>query len=142
MVGFGAGKVLAVGGSKVLSAFSRDAVEGAEESAASSVASACSVNSFTRTTPVLMADGKQKPIEQIKVGDRVKATDPGTGQTENHSFTKVIAHCGKHTMVDIRLADGTVITATDRHPFWDASTARFTYAIDLKAGENVSTTGR
>jgi len=58
MVGFGAGKVLAAGGSKVIGAFARDAAEGAEESAASSVARACSVNSFTGTTPVLMASGK------------------------------------------------------------------------------------
>jgi hypothetical protein len=35
MVGFGAGKVLAAGGSKVISAFARDAAEGAESSTAS-----------------------------------------------------------------------------------------------------------
>jgi hypothetical protein len=139
VVGFGAGKVLAAGGSKVIGAFARDAAEGAEESAASSVARACSINSFTGSTPVLMANGKQKPIKQVKVGDKVKATDPGTGQTDSHTVTKVIVHGGKHTMVDIKLADGTSITTTDRHPFWDASTRRFAYAIDLKAGEQVST---
>jgi hypothetical protein len=139
MVGFGAGKVLAAGGSKVISAFARDAAEGAEESAATSVARACSVNSFTGTTPVLMASGKQKPIKQVKIGDKVKATDPGTGETENRTVSKLIVHDGKHTMVDIRLADGTKITATDRHPFWDASARRFAYAIDLRAGERVST---
>jgi RHS repeat-associated protein len=139
VVGFGAGKVLAAGGSKVIGAFARDAAEGAEESAASSVARACSINSFTGSTPVLMANGKQKPIKQVKVGDKVKATDPGTGQTDSHTVTKVIVHGGKHTMVDIKLADGTSITTTDRHPFWDASTRRFSYAIDLKAGEQVST---
>jgi RHS repeat-associated protein len=139
MLGYGAGKVLAAGGSKVISAFARDAAEGTEESVASSAARACSLNSFTGITPVTMATGKQKPIKQIKVGEKVKATDPGTGETESHTVTKVIVHGGKHTMVDVRLADGSRLTATDRHPFWDASTARFTYATDLKVGDQVST---
>ncbi len=77
----------------------------------------------------------------MKIGDKVKATDPGTGETENRTVSKLVVHGGKHTMVDIRLADGTKITATDRHPFWDGSTRRFAYAIDLRAGERVSTAG-
>ena len=40
-------------------------------------------------------------------------------------------------MVDVALEDGSLITATDRHPFWDASTGEFTYAIDLEEGELV-----
>ena len=75
----------------------------------------------------------------MKIGDKVKATDPGTGETENRTVSKLVVHGGKHTMVDIRLTDGTKITATDRHPIWDASTARFTYATDLKVGDQVST---
>lgn len=34
------------------------------------------LNSFTGDTPVTMADGSKKPIDQIKVGDKVLATDP------------------------------------------------------------------
>jgi hypothetical protein len=40
-------------------------------------------------------------------------------------------------MVDVHLADGTTITATDRHPFWDATTGKFTYAMDLRPGNRV-----
>jgi hypothetical protein len=40
-------------------------------------------------------------------------------------------------MVDVHLADGTTITATDRHPFWDATAGEFTYAIDLRPGDKV-----
>jgi hypothetical protein len=40
-------------------------------------------------------------------------------------------------MVDVHLADGTTITATDRHPFWDATTGKFTYALDLRPGDMV-----
>ena len=43
-------------------------------------------------------------------------------------------HSGKHTMVDVQLADGSMITATDRHPFWEATTGEFTYAMDLRRG--------
>jgi hypothetical protein len=40
-------------------------------------------------------------------------------------------------MVDVTLADGTTLTATDHHPFWDATTSQFTYAIDLQVGDQV-----
>src|SRR4051794_28436660 len=33
-------------------------------------------NSFTATTPVLMADGDDEPIADVRVGDQVVATDP------------------------------------------------------------------
>jgi hypothetical protein len=42
-------------------------------------------------------------------------------------------------MVDVGLADGTVIEATDGHPFWDVTTGAFTDAIDLQPGELVLT---
>ncbi|MFV2088989.1 hypothetical protein, partial [Micromonospora sp. LOL_021] len=38
-------------------------------------------NSFAPGTNVLMADGTTKPIEQVKPGDTVIATDPETGTT-------------------------------------------------------------
>jgi hypothetical protein len=141
MVGYGAGKVLAAGGSKVIGMLGREAEEAGAggSTAASTAARACSLNSFTGTTPVTMADGKQKPIKQVKVGDTVRANDPQTGETAAKRVAKVIVHGGRHTMVDVQLADGSRLTATDRHPFWDASTARFTYATDLKVGEQVST---
>jgi hypothetical protein len=42
-------------------------------------------------------------------------------------------------MVDLGFADGSVLTTTDGHPFWNASTGEFTDAIDLEAGELVLT---
>jgi RHS repeat-associated protein len=110
----------------------------AEESGSlASAARTCSVNSFTGATLVTMADGSKKPIHDVKVGDKVLATDPETGQTAARPVTKLIVHSGKHTMVDVHLADGSTITATDRHPFWDATTGEFTYAIDLRPGDKV-----
>lgn len=100
-------------------------------------AQSCSVNSFTAATPILLASGVEVPISKIHVGDKVLATDPQTGQTEARPVTNVIVHGGEHTMVDVTLADGTGLTATNHHPFWDATTHRFTYAIDLRVGGQV-----
>jgi Pretoxin HINT domain len=112
------------------------AAEGAESGLASA-ARTCSVNSFTAATLITMADGSKKPIKDVKVGDRVLATDPETGETAARPVTRLIRHGGKHTMVDVGLADGSTISATDHHPFWDATTGEFTYAIDLRPGHQV-----
>jgi hypothetical protein len=40
-------------------------------------------------------------------------------------------------MVVLGLSDGSTITATDYHPFWDASTSTFTDAIDLPVGDQL-----
>jgi large repetitive protein len=94
-------------------------------------------NSFTAATPVLLADGHRKPISQIRVGDRVLATDPTTGLTAPRPVTATIQHGGPHRMVDIDLPDHTRITATDHHPFYDADTHHFVDAIDLHPGERL-----
>jgi hypothetical protein len=103
----------------------------------SDAAESCSVNSFTADTPVLLANGREEPIGKIEVGDKVLATDPKTGTTEARPVTKIIVHSGEHTMVDVTLTDGTMLTATDHHPFWDATTDQFAYAVDLHVGDRV-----
>jgi hypothetical protein len=86
-----------------------------------------------------MADGTSKPISEVEVGEEVLATDPETGQSAARPVAALIRHGGQHTMVDVGLADGTVIEATDGHPFWDVTTGAFTDAIDLQPGELVLT---
>ena len=49
----------------------------------------------------------------------------------------MIVHSGEYRIVDISLADGTKLTATNRHPLWDATTHRFTYPIDLRGGDQL-----
>jgi RHS repeat-associated protein len=39
-------------------------------------------HSFAPATRVLMSDGRLKPIGEVKLGDKVMATDPATGKTE------------------------------------------------------------
>jgi hypothetical protein len=40
-------------------------------------------------------------------------------------------------MIDIGLADGTVLDATDGHPIWDATANKFTDASNLRVGDQV-----
>ena len=121
------------------SAGSVAAAEGAEGAATTGLRDAAEscANSFTADTPVLMADGKEEPIANVKVGDKVLATDPETGRTEARPVTALIRHSGKHTMVDLTFDDGSKITTTDHHPFWDATTRTFTDAIELHVGDRV-----
>ncbi|HEY9388889.1 MAG TPA: polymorphic toxin-type HINT domain-containing protein [Mycobacteriales bacterium] len=94
------------------------------------VAEACpvkSVSSFVPGTMVLMADRTHKPIEQIKPGDKVLATDPATGQTVARTVVATRVSTGVKHLVGVTVAThglvtsqtGTV-TATDTHPFWVA----------------------
>ena len=112
------------------------AAEGAATSGLRDGAESC-LNSFTADTPVLMADRKEEPIADVKVGDMVLATDPETGRTEARPVSALIRHSGKHTMVDLTLSDGSKLTTTAHHLFWDATTRTFTDAIDLHVGDQI-----
>lgn len=110
----------------------------AEEGTAVSRAASC-LNSFTGDTPGTMADGSQKAIRDVKVGDKVLATDPEMGQTRAEPVVKLIRHSGAHAMVLITLVDGTVLDSTDGHPIWDATTGQFTDASGLHFGDKIET---
>lgn len=86
-----------------------------------------------------MADGSTKAIKDVKLGDWVLAKDPITGETEAKQVADLIRHSGLHTMVAVRLADGSTIDATDHHPFWVASRCEWVDAIDLAQGDVVIT---
>lgn len=98
---------------------------------------ACKLNSFTGDTPVTLADGTQIPIDELRVGDAVLATDPETGETQAKAISDVIVHGGQHTMVLVNLANGATIAATDKHPFWSETRATYVDAIDLHSGETL-----
>ncbi|GAA4053645.1 RHS repeat-associated core domain-containing protein [Actinomadura miaoliensis] len=124
---------------------------------------ACRRSSFVPGTAVVMADGTKKPINKVKVGDKVLASDPKTGKTEPRTVTDTITSRGKKNLVTIsvdqhgqkfwatrtstaeemaspakspqaKTSPGTLI-ATDEHPFWVAGDInRWTKAVDLKPG--------
>ena len=81
-----------------------------------------------------MADGSEKPIAEIKVGDKVRATDPATGETTSRTVERLIRTPDDKELVDLTLADGSVIKTTFHHPFWDETADAWTDAADLTSG--------
>ena len=71
---------------------------------------------FPAGTPVLMADGTTKPIEDVAVGDHVACTDPDTGQPTTSTVTRTFTH--EHTpTIRIRTSNGDLET-TPAHPLY------------------------
>lgn len=101
-----------------------------------------SCNCFLAGTDVLMADGKTKDIEDIKVGDKVLATDPRTGETSARKVTKLIVTDSDKEFNELSIAtpDGTEhLTATREHPFWSPSAHDWIQAGNLKPGMTLRT---
>ncbi|MEV8533938.1 ricin-type beta-trefoil lectin domain protein [Streptomyces sp. NPDC051211] len=106
----------------------------------------CPVNSFVPGTKVLMADGSTKPIEKVKAGDKVIATDPKSGESVARTVTAEIKGQGlKHLVkvtVDLDGKSGSKtaqVTATAGHPFWVPELGKWIDATDLTTGEWLQT---
>lgn len=107
-------------------------------------------NSFVPGTKVVMADGKAKRIERIKLGDKVKATDPLTGKTRPKRVVATIIGQGEKNLVALTIGvnhggkdRGTdtrhTITATAGHPFWLPVRGAWVSAGALLPGDQLST---
>lgn len=99
----------------------------------------CVSNSFVGGTRVLMADGSPKAIEDVKVGEKVLATDPETGKTAAKEVTAEILGKDSMNLVKVTLDSGgdsaISVTATDGHPFWVPELREWVDATDLKPGQ-------
>ncbi|MEU1734843.1 polymorphic toxin-type HINT domain-containing protein [Streptosporangium sp. NPDC020145] len=102
--------------------------------------------SFVPGTEVLMADGTRKPIEDVKVGDEVLATDPETGKTEARPVIALITGEDDKNLVQITVdTDGKegnktgLVIATEIHPFWVPELHRWVDARDLTPGMSLRT---
>jgi len=68
-------------------------------------------------TPVLMADGRTRPIRELEVGDRIYGTT-GTGRDQRYEPTTVLAHWSTvKRAYRVELADGTTLIASGDHRF-------------------------
>ncbi|MCW4384189.1 polymorphic toxin-type HINT domain-containing protein [Salinibacterium sp. SYSU T00001] len=90
--------------------------------------------SFAGATLVLLADGTQKPIDQIKIGDSVLASDPETGRQEAKPVQQVFVH--EDVVFDLSVGSETIVTTED-HPFWSVDESRFKRADELEVGDHV-----
>ncbi|MFG2999081.1 SpvB/TcaC N-terminal domain-containing protein [Streptomyces sp. NPDC048340] len=103
----------------------------------------CITNSFTGDTPVLMADGARKRIDEVEIGDQVIATDPQTGESGPRTVTRLITGYGEKSLVEIAVAnpDGSAgkVVATDGHPFWIPALGRWVDAGKITPGTLLQT---
>ena len=77
---------------------------------------------FVASTPVQMADGSTKPIQQVQVGDQVLSRDPQTSKEEAKTVTATIERHAP-SVVDITLHDARpgkaeTLTCTPEHPLY------------------------
>jgi hypothetical protein len=95
----------------------------------------CLVNSFPAGTPVLLADGTHRAIEQLVVGDRVLATNPATGETTARPIVSTFHHSAQ-SLLDIDLDGGGRLTTTGGHRLYVVGTGWKT-AANLRPGDRV-----
>ncbi|MEU9150046.1 ricin-type beta-trefoil lectin domain protein [Streptomyces sp. NPDC048417] len=93
---------------------SEDAVTGVVSRAFQQLKALCLKDSFPAGTPVLLADGTTKPIDEIGVGDAVLAADPATDITRSAPVTATYEHAADK-LLEITLADGGQIRTTPGH---------------------------
>ncbi|MER6786184.1 RHS repeat-associated core domain-containing protein [Streptomyces sp. NPDC000658] len=104
-------------------------------------------HSFLPGTKVLLANGKTKPIEKIKLGDKIKATDPKSGATTVREVVGTIVTEDDKHFVDLTIKGKSgkreTLVSTDTHPFWVDSEKAWYPAGDLEPGMRLHTaTGR
>ena len=142
--------------SSVMSGAASGAVFGGIGGAIGGVKGGGCKNSFAPATPILMADGTTRQIKDVKVGDKVTATDPTTGTTMAEPVTQL------HLNLDTELTDltlsatpepatkdaglrsaggirgpTTTLHTTAHHPFWDATDQRWANAGSLAPGHKL-----
>ncbi|MCP2309929.1 polymorphic toxin-type HINT domain-containing protein [Kitasatospora paracochleata] len=101
------------------------------------------LHSFPADTRVLMADGSAKPIGAVRIGDEVATAGPVTGEHTARPVTDTITTPDDRQFTRLTVSTGTgersTLTVTAHHPFWDATTGRWTDAADLRAGDHLAT---
>jgi hypothetical protein len=95
--------------------------------------------SFTGSTKVLLASGAAIPISQLKVGEKVLATNTKTGKTSPEPVTAVLVHDDTDLYdLTVQTAHGNaVIQTTSSHLFWNTTSHRWVKAADLIHGNHL-----
>lgn len=92
------------------------ALAGGAGGALSKVTGVARYGCFTADTPVVMADGSRKRIDQVRVGDRVLAHDAVTGGEVPATVERVFTHEDVPTL-RVSTTEG-VVETTATHPFY------------------------
>jgi hypothetical protein len=80
-------------------------------------------------------------ISKLRVGDKVLARNPKTGVNTSEVVTATMIHDDFDLMgIVVKTSTGTgTISATDLHPFWDATKNSWTVAENLVPGDELQT---
>ncbi|MFI9719701.1 polymorphic toxin-type HINT domain-containing protein [Streptomyces sp. NPDC052396] len=87
-------------------------------------------------------DGSSKPIEDVKTGDKVLATDPDTGKATSREVVATFdtRHDKDFTDLTVETERGAAsVIATDTHPFWEPTERKWVNAGELRPGSRLRT---
>ena len=110
-----------------------------------SVSSVSSVVDFRPTPaddhrPEQWVEYHYRPIEELREGDLVVASDPATGETRlarvTHAFQRISYHL-RHLVLEDSAGNRHEIETTDEHPFYEARLGDFVPAGELRLGDAV-----
>ncbi|MFD8915336.1 polymorphic toxin-type HINT domain-containing protein [Streptomyces sp. NPDC059575] len=128
----------AVGKASAGLAKARDKLADAKKMAAAALKKGKDCHSFLPGTKVLLADGTTKPIEKVKLGDKITVTDSTTGKTTVRAVAGTIVTEDDKTFADLSIKGKTgkteALIATTTHPFWVESAHAWIKAGDLTPG--------
>ena len=124
-----------------------DGIKGYRKAEDELKAASCAVNSFKPGTQVLLADGSRKPIEQLRLDDKVAASDPTSEGYSTESVVRTIVGQGSKDLVEITVTtngpDGavqsSVLTATAGHPLYLPMVSKWVEAAALLPGDRLAT---
>lgn len=102
---------------RVGEAMGGDITEGVGEALARDLGEVAKEGCFVAGTPVTMADGSSKPIEQVKEGEEVLSRDEATGKTSTKRVEKTFRRTADETLV-LHFENGSIVEATTEHPFY------------------------
>ncbi|MET8655749.1 DddA-like double-stranded DNA deaminase toxin [Streptomyces griseus] len=144
------------------------ALKAAQKRSAEVASGICEKHSFLPHTKVLVANGKTKPIKDVKLGEKVIATDPKTGKTTVREVVRTITTEDDKDFIDLTIGtkpagaddkaekdagarqggvtDGAnsntsnaTLTSTINHPFWSPSERKWIEAGNLIPGMTLRT---
>ncbi|MEU7585194.1 polymorphic toxin-type HINT domain-containing protein [Micromonospora sp. NPDC049230] len=122
-------------------AFKGSASKASEGAAGGAAGRMPQCHSFDPATPVLMADGSTKAIKDVRVGDKVAATDPTTGHKSGKQVVELHRNADRDladvTVKNAKTGSTTVLHTTWHHPFWAANKQAWVEAADLVSGDQV-----
>lgn len=89
-------------------------------------------------TLIMMADGTQKPVEEVKAGDEILVFNHETGKYEKGKMWFVDDATQPkewHTIVRLKFSDGSEIGISYRHGFFDLDLNKYVYIDEMNYSE-------